>query len=191
MNPFGYLLEYFETNSFTLYLALFLLAVWALRFIPIPKIPVRRAFWIILAAALLLRVGWLGFSSYEPKTGWHPTDMIESDVTNVHAIELTRGVWFHDAQGRPSGRRPIGYPVLLGLIYRIFGVHNTAGYTLNLVLFALSLWLLFRIAQTHFGDQAAVLAAFFYAIYPMSVYSIKMMTDEHLFCRCGTEAFTS
>ena len=73
MNPLGYFLEYFETNYFTLCLALFLLAMLGLRLLRPPKKFPEAALWGILTIGLLLRVGWLGFSSYTPKQNWDPS----------------------------------------------------------------------------------------------------------------------
>ena len=107
--------------------------------------------------------------------------MLESDITNIQALELTQGVWFYDDQGAPSARRPIGYPLLLGLVYKIFGPFAWAAYGLNLALFSGGLWLVYLLGKIIFDETAGGLGAFFYSVYPVSVYSIKLITDEHLF----------
>ncbi len=181
MNPLAYLSELFETNHFTLYLALFLLACVLFRHLKLPPVPAGKLFVAAVVLGLALRVLWIGFSSYTPQTAWNEKHMLESDLTNVHAIQLTQGIWFHDEQSNPMARRPIGYPMLLGLLYKLFGPYPPVVYALNLTLFALSAWALFAIGKTVFSEQIAALAALLYAVYPVSVYSIKLVTDEHLF----------
>lgn len=183
MNPLPLFWDLFETNRFTLVLVLVFGACALFRFFPARPAgaaPGRR--WLIaaLALGLVLRAGWIAFSAYEPKTAWQ-TDLLESDATNIHALEFSRGIWFHDAEGRPTARRPIGYPVALGLCYRLFGPHALVPWILNLSLFALSLIFLYRLARVLLGEAPALWTAFLYAVYPVSVYSIKLVTDEHLF----------
>ena len=49
---------------------------------------------------------------------WDQGQLQENDYINIHAIELTEGIWFHGKQGTPIGRRPIGYPIVLGVLLR-------------------------------------------------------------------------
>ncbi len=182
MNPLPHFLDLFATNHFTTYFILSLAVISLLKYVK-PKlvIPKRLLLWAIIVAGLLLRIGWLNVSSYEPKISWDKTHMLESDVTNVNAIELTRGIWFHGIDGQPSGRRPIGYPMLLGLMYRIFGIHHQVIWALNLMLFAATVVLIFLMAKILFSERVALLAAFLFSVYPVSIYSVKLVTDEHLF----------
>lgn len=174
--------DYFETNHFTLWLAIELGALFCLRFIPFKfSLSRRNGFLAILVLGLALRIGWICFSSHQPETEWGAKHLLESDVTNIHAVELTRGIWFHNAEGLPSGRRPIGYPLVLGGLYKLFGAHAAVGWAANVAFFGVSLWFLFRIAESVFGTRAGMIAAFLLAVYPISVYSVKLMTDEHLF----------
>lgn len=182
MNILNQFLDYFETNHFTLWLAAALAVLFCLKFVPFKfTISHRAAFLAVLAAGLVLRLGWIAFSSHEPETAWGARHLLESDVTNIHAIELTRGIWFHNAEGLPSGRRPIGYPLLLGALYKIFGPHAEIGWAANVALFAATLWFLFRITELILGPRAGLVAAFLFSTYPVSIYSVKLMTDEHLF----------
>ncbi len=107
--------------------------------------------------------------------------MLESDHINVHAIDLTKGVWFMGASGLPSGRRPIGYPMFLGLIYKIFGVHLWAAYAANLCLYLATAYLVYAMAKLIFSEKAGLLSAFLFTVYPISIFSVTLMTDEHLF----------
>ena len=176
------LFEYFETNHFTLIFLAVLGFFAALRFLKLPRFFSSETwFYLALGLGFALRLWWLSFSGYTPQTEWNPQHMLESDVTNIHAIDLTRGVWFHGPDGMPAARRPIGYPLFLGLLYKIFGVHAAVAYASSLILYALTAWLLFQITQTIFNSDSAVIAIFLFAIYPISIFSVKLVTDEHLF----------
>lgn len=186
MNPLKYFWAYFETNHFTLYFAVFLLVLSLIKYLKFPLFQTktsshRKILFTIILLGLALRIGWLGFSSYEPKTQWSQTHMLESDVTNVQAVELTKGIWFHNEDGSPSAHRPIGYPMILGLVYKIFGPSALVAQSLNLLFFSLGAWLVFLIGSLIFSKRVGLFSAFFYSIYPVSFYSIKLMTDEHLF----------
>ena len=180
---FSYFWGYFETNHFTLLLFLFLLFLSFLKYARVPAFfSAGSSLFFIVALGLALRVAWIFYASYAPQTQWGPNIRIESDVANVHAVELSqKGVWFHDAEGRPSGRRPIGYPVFLAVLYKCFGVHAEVAWAANLFLYALTACLLYGIARRTFSERAAILASLFFAVYPVSVYSVKLLTDEHLF----------
>ena len=141
----------------------------------------RTLFVAILLLGLFLRIGWLCYSSHTTLTHWSPKTQQENDLINIHAIELTQGIWFHDADGIPSGRRPIGYPLFLALFYKIFGPHLLVAWIVNLFLYVLTLFFLYKMSQQLFGDAVAMIASLLFAIYPMSIYSIKLITDEHLF----------
>ncbi|MBI3999559.1 MAG: glycosyltransferase family 39 protein, partial [Candidatus Omnitrophica bacterium] len=136
---------------------------------------------MILLLGVLLRLFWLGFSSHQPRWSWETNIGLENDLINIHAVELTKGIWFHDAEGNPSGRRPIGYPMFLGLLYKLFGMRLDVVWIAHILLFAVTLYLLFLITKIIFTERAALLAAFLFSIYPTSIYSVKLITDEHLF----------
>lgn len=180
MNPLRYLYEYIKINEFFIYL---LVLLGALALIPRrgkPILSARPLLALILVLGLVLRILWLGFSSHVPQMSWND-HLLENDHINIHAIELTKGIWFHDASGLPDGRRPIGYPLFLGLLYKLFGVHTSVAWISNLTLFAAGALLLFLIGQSIFSDRVGLTAAFFYAVYPVSIYATKLITDENLF----------
>jgi 4-amino-4-deoxy-L-arabinose transferase-like glycosyltransferase len=177
-----YLNEYVKVNQLTVY---FLLTLAALYFFPVQKLKAKVSTRFVLGGILLLglvlRVMWLGFSAHQPSMV-RTDHMIENDLINVHAIELTNGVWFENSDGTPSGRRPIGYPVFLGALYKIFGVHLEVAWAAHLFLYILTGLVLFGIARLVYQNSAKSLAAtFLFSIYPISIYSIKLITDEHLF----------
>ena len=48
-------------------------------------------------------------------------------------------------------------------------------------LFAAAAVCLYLIGRLVFSQRAGLLASFFFSIFPISIYSINMITDEHLF----------
>lgn len=179
-----YLYEYVKFNNLTT--IFFIVIGIVLAFKLFPKIPLslskRTAFILILVFGFSLRIAWLGYSAHMPMSHWNVTHMLESDRINVHAIELAQhGIWFHEQDGTPSGHRPIGYPIFLAIFYKIFGVNLIVAWILNLILYGLTIFFLFLIAEKIFGEKIALIASLLFAIYPISIYSIKLLIDEHLF----------
>lgn len=172
-----YLKPYFEINSMAAWLIgfLFLSIVW--KFQPSS----RRTLWLFIVLGLMLRIFWVNFSSHEPHFTWTPTSLIENDWINMNAVELTEGKWFQGPDGMPSGRRPIGYPIVLGICYKIFGIHAEVAWVLHLVLFVFTAFFIYRIAKGIFSEQVGILSAAMFSLYPISIYSVKLITDEHLF----------
>ncbi|MEK7211495.1 MAG: glycosyltransferase family 39 protein [Patescibacteria group bacterium] len=181
MSLIYYLHQYVKTNHFTFFLFIFLMILPFFKTIPWPVASARKRLCFIILLGLILRMAWLGFSSYTPQTAWTHGHMLESDITNIHALEMTKGIWFHGMNGEPIARRPIGYPLALGLIYKIFGPHVWAAYLFNVSLYVLTAIFIFLIGRTLFNSRLGLLAVFLFAVYPISIYSVKMMTDEHLF----------
>ncbi len=182
MSLLYYLRKFFNTNYFTLILAIALLVFSLIKYLKIPKFrSTKFVFIAILVLGLAIRIAWLLFSSHTPQFAWNPKHMLENDLINIHAIDLTKGIWFVDETGAVTARRPIGYPMLLGLCYKLLGVHLWVSRVLDLGLFAMALWSIYGIARLLFSERIGLLAAFLFAIYPTSVYSIALITDEHLF----------
>ena len=179
---FYYFKEFFETSHFTAYsvLLLILIGTWKYTRIRI-KLSPRTYFFLFTGIGLVLRIAWIVFSSYSPKAAWDTHHMLESDVTNVHAIELTQGVWFHGSNGQPTAHRPIGYSLFLGALYKLFGVHDSVVWISSLFFYLVTSALLYAISKKIFSEEAAAWAAAFFALYPISIYSIKLVSDEHLF----------
>jgi len=177
VNVFDYLKPYFEIDSFALGLVFFFAAAFFCRSLRFSC----SAVGFIIAFGLLLRMVWICFSSHEPQFSWGASSLIENDWINMNAVDLTQGKWFLDANGIPTGRRPIGYPMVLGLLYKIFGTHANVAWGFHLVLFGFTGYFIYAIAKRVFNEQVGVLSALFFAIYPVSVFSVKLITDEHLF----------
>ncbi len=182
MSLWYYLRKFFNSNYFTLIFVVTLFLLTFIKYLKIPKLRSARFMLItVIVLGVALRVAWLLFSSHTPQFSWNPKHMLENDLINIHAIDLTKGIWFVDELGAPSARRPIGYPMFLGLLYKVFGIHLWVARISNLALFAASVLLIYQIAKLLFSERVGLLAAFLFSIYPTSIYSIALITDEHLF----------
>lgn len=182
MSPVHYFLELFETNQLTLIFVLALLGSSFLKYfnLRLPKLSRKALLIILLLLGLVVRIAWLGFSSHEPKFVW-TQKAYENDIINIHAVNITKGIWFEDQDGNPSISRPIGYPMFLGLIYKLFGANIIVTNVTNLLLYLAGAYILFLLTRQLFQERAALVALFLYSVYPISVYSIALVTDEHFF----------
>ncbi len=178
-----YLYEYLKINSLTGYFLVTVALLSVLKFSgKLPKIEAsRKTLMAIVLIGLALRILWLNFSTYTPKSDWGNPPLGENDLLHISAIDINRGVWFVNEDGSPSGRRPIGYPIFLAGLYKLFGIKHQVIWISNLFLFLASIYLIYRLAEFAFSKQTAVLSAFLFAIFPNSIYSVRLPADEHLF----------
>lgn len=198
MTLLPYLHEYLKTNYFTFILFSILILSVFIKYSPagailktdpsLKGIPSKKIFLYLTLFCLLgvaLRLLWLSVCHYRPAFSWgeltHQQTWTEYNEINIDAALIKDGVWFRSAEGLAQARRPIGYPVFLGFFYAIFGANTHTLYILNLLLFVVSLFLVYKIASTIFDERAGLMAAFFYSIYPLSVYGTSLSLDEHLF----------
>ncbi len=141
---------------------------------------------VMILFGVVLRLGWLSICEYRPAFEWPESTtevkvLTEYDQINIMASDITRGVWFRDAQGQALVRRPIGYPIFLAFFYKLFGRSYVVVYALQLFLFAITVLLIFLLASQAFDVRVGFLTAFLFIIYPLSIYSIVLTLDEHLF----------
>ena len=190
MRIWPYLHEYVKTNYFTFILACVVVLAIFLKDTRLKGLlksygTKRRwlAFFIMLG--VVLRLLWLWTCHYRPAFSWH--DIVsqqtwtEYNEINIYAASIKDGIWFRGAEGLAQARRPIGYPVFLGLFYAIFGANFYVLYFLNLSLFVLGAVLFYKVANEMFGERSALWAVFFYSFYPLSIYGVSLPLDEHLF----------
>ncbi len=189
---FPYLYEYFKFNKYTVYLILFYLILFLSVFFYVnflnEKIRIRLKkifsskniliFSIILT--IVLHGYWILLSPYQTKTTWC-NSATDFDLIHLHANDLTRGVWFQNIDGSPSGRRPIGYPIFLGLWYSIFGSKPIVALILQIILSTITTFLIYYLGKYAFSEPIGALSSFLFSWYPISVFTSKLITDEHLF----------
>ncbi len=168
VNVGHYLNEYLKINTFFAYAAGFLFFLAALKFFrkPAEIKSSKKIFLIIVVIGLLLRLFWLSFSTYEPKSSWNHPPVNDNDLIHISAVDITHGVWMVDQSGTPTGRRPVGYPMFLACLYKIFGVKTFLIWASNLILYLISIYFLYRLAELAFSSQVAILSALLFALFP-------------------------
>ncbi len=177
-----YLYEYIKVGDNTTYFICFLACLALIKYLPVKiSISKKTIFYILILLGLILRLLWLFESSHMPRTYWEPTEMQETDLVNLHALEMQKGVWFRNYDGSPSARRPIGYPLILGAAYALFGSHLLVAWSLNLLLQFITMLLIYKMGEALFGARLGLFALALFAFHPQAICSIKMLTDEHAF----------
>src|SRR5215216_3184186 len=90
----------------------------AQEFMKKPPAP-TAAVWLILALALVLRVGYVAAT---------PDYRLVHDAIDYDraATSIARGEGYPDALGRPTAFRPPAYPYLLAGVYKVAGVERAA-----------------------------------------------------------------
>jgi 4-amino-4-deoxy-L-arabinose transferase-like glycosyltransferase len=76
--------------------------------------------------------------------------------------------------GGPTALLPLGYPLLLSGVFRLFGVYTAgsawAAYGINALASALTCLVLFRLGGVIFGEAAGLVAAGLFAFHPNSIW---------------------
>ena len=154
----------------------------------------RRAGRIVLgiaAFAALLRIALVfALHTYEISAaddhwafGWE---------TGRIARSVAVGNGFADPFIAPSGPTAWvvpGYPLLLALLFKTFGVYSSGAaltaFILNSILSGLTCVLIYRLAREWFDDRVGVIAAALLAVYPPSIWhAISTIWDTTLFTLC-------
>lgn len=134
----------------------------------------NKALLAVVAAALLVRVA-VALSL--------PVESVVNDAAEYDTIawNLASGNGFSMEPGLPTPTRGPGFPVFLALLYAVFGHAFLAGTLAHAALGALACWLTWRIANRLFGPGPALAAAWFSALYPVSIAYSNMLMSETLF----------
>ncbi len=138
-----------------------------------------RAFFMLLALLLVARIGL--FVAVQP---WDPA-VQETRVLSVVGYSDSPG--YHEyalriVEGRPLGdlgvMRTPGYPLIIAVIYSVFGVKPWLVLLLQIAASVITLILLYRLTYTWFGRNAAIAAGALYALEPHAIlYTAQFLTD--------------
>lgn len=144
---------------------------------PLSRPVLLRLLFSILFLAFILRFAWIVWS---PHT--HPSGIAEDGRILIHAADLAAGKGFIGLEnGQPTAIRPFGYPLFLSLIFRLFGQNMWMVEGLQIFLQLLAVLSLFFLAREIGGDLLGLLSASILAFHPSSIFSSKIVVDEHLF----------
>lgn len=108
-----------------------------------------------------------------------PTQPIYDYATyHLSATGVSQGNW--EALALLEGK-PWGYPLLLGLIYKLLGVKIILAQYLNVILSLVSMWLLFLLTKRLMGQSYGLMAAILYALLPSQIFMNNVINSEILF----------
>lgn len=98
------------------------------------------------------------------------------------AGEISRGMGYQD-EGAPTALWPVGYPAFLAALFVTFGQSVKVGLLANLVLWAISLLLIYRIALRLSDGQrmAANIAVLLYSVYLNALGYVGVLLTETLY----------
>ena len=140
------------------------------------QLSARRLILGVLSLALVLRLFWVLWSPHVP-----PAPITEDAVIWQHALNLAHGVGFKDSLGEYTAGRPIGYPLFLSFLIRIFGPHLLVPELFQVLFGVLNVYCLFLIGKKLQSELFGAICALIYTLNPTAVMSTKLLLDEHLF----------
>jgi 4-amino-4-deoxy-L-arabinose transferase-like glycosyltransferase len=137
-----------------------------------------RVLVVLFAAALLVRVALI---VADP----HPRRVNDAADYERHAISIATGHGYPTtnlaAPGTATAHRPPAYPYLLGGAFAVSGNRVNAGRALGAVLGAITVALLYLLANAVWGRRVALVAAGLAAIFPPLVMLNGSLVSEALF----------
>jgi len=141
---------------------------------PPSRVPWQRPTIIVLALALAGRLLVLTMVCVNYPHGWfynRPYEMGMLADTLVHGQGLSSP--FGGSTG-PTALIAPGYPLLVALVFRIFGCYTFASVIAiilsNILLNLLTLWMMMRLARRMMDNRTAILAGAFWAVSPVLLW---------------------
>ncbi|SIS50072.1 ArnT family glycosyltransferase [Alicyclobacillus vulcanalis] len=133
----------------------------------------------VTAAALLLRLMWL--------TAVHPTPLSDFAWYRDHALAIAAGQGY-TYDGKPTAYFPIGYPLFLAAIYKLFGSGYWSGTLANVILNSLTAGLVTVVGSTLWKRSAGLVAGLIFAGYLSQIAWSSVLCSEMLFTFLLTSA---
>lgn len=130
----------------------------------------------VLTLAFAIRLCWILI--------FHPNPVSDFSFYFRSAESIARGYGYTKHGGFATAYFPVGYPLFLAMLFRVFGASVTVAQTANLILSVASLWLAYWIARDLFRSElAGRLSLLFLAIYPNNIAYTSLVGVEifHLF----------
>ena len=123
-----------------------------------------------LTLALALRIIWIAAVPNQ--------QVADFKMYDAMAASFYRGQGYTDVFGRPSAFKPPGYPLLLALIYHVFGESPFAAKVLQANLSTLLCLLVFLLSRRIFGERTAFIALILCAFHPSFIFSVSLLGTE-------------
>ena len=138
------------------------------------------AFYIIVLG-IIFRIAWIFFMNTYPETDfmWY----------HVKGVELSKGMGFLNGiypfytgtPGLPTAFRPIGYPLTLAILYKIFGTSFFVGKFFNVFLSTISMIFIYKFARMFFGKFISNVSLALFAFSPLAICYVSILGSETLF----------
>jgi 4-amino-4-deoxy-L-arabinose transferase-like glycosyltransferase len=142
---------------------------------------------LILGTVLRLAAIALTTSPTEPLNILYPGYTDGEDYRNIAHSIIETGVYGY--AGRPSAFRPPAYPVLMALIWKIFGETLTPVRLFQIALFVIMAICYTCITLMYFGRFAAALTAVVLSVYPLFVFMTTEIATESLYMTLASIVF--
>lgn len=134
---------------------------------------------MILALAILPRIYHLNY----PYIDYH--GFRQSDTANVarnfyeHGFNILYPEAAEFGQGNGAYEMEFGLvPFLVAMLYLPFGVHEWVAHSVSIAFSLLTIYLIYALALHYFSMRTALLASFFAALMPLSIYFGRAMMPE-------------
>lgn len=120
-----------------------------------------------------LRLAWVAAVNTEPVSDFY--------LYQDYAVKASEGVFrdFHATYALFPFK--FGYPLILSLVYRIFGSGLMAAKVFNCVISALTALVIYRIGSKAFNEMAGRSAGLVYALWPAQIMYSSVLASEHIF----------
>ena len=135
----------------------------------------------IIAIGVILRFLWI----------YHMNTYPETDFMWYHqkAVELSKGLGFLNGiyptyigqSGMPTAFRPIGYPLTLAILYKIFGTSFYVGKVFNIFLSTVTMIYMYKTSKIFFSNFVSNLAVCLFAFSPLAICYTSVLGSEILF----------
>ena len=136
-----------------------------------------RTVWlaIILASAFALRLGWVIF------TDWQPLPDDDAFRYDFAARALVNGEGYIHLNGAATAFWPPGYPLLLAMVYWLFGQEIIVAQLLNVALSTATVALIYLIGRRTLGTAPAIVGAAIVAGFPSLIFFTGVTLSEVAF----------
>jgi 4-amino-4-deoxy-L-arabinose transferase-like glycosyltransferase len=144
------------------------------------RLPTGRArdLWLLGGGAFVLRLVWvLVYGRVNPPSG----GINDTTFYEFTAATLAHGGTYTGLDFQPTAGWPPGFPFVISLLYRVFGVRLSLALALNVFLATATVVLIYVIAERMFGRREARVAAGFFAILPGPLLMTGVFLSETMF----------
>jgi 4-amino-4-deoxy-L-arabinose transferase-like glycosyltransferase len=130
-----------------------------------------KPYYLILAAALVVRLGWTLLTPALPASDFAWYDEVATEIVTGHSYSV---------EGNPTAFRVPGYPVFLAGIYTVFGQSLFFARLANVLLGTLTVYLVYLLGRKTFSERVGLLASAIVAFTPSLILYSGLLASENL-----------